>query len=326
MRVSYYFERYCLSIERNAILLNSDHKKIIKLMGQCGIYELLKADGKWSEHEAGSSSLDGCSISRLGFSNGDSSLEFFLESDSLVLEIFCHWRSWKLSWNRGTHELMLRDYVNTVVYMQCAVPKNEVLQYFLKEGIKRHKCFCQLHSAIEEPCLVPPSLSWESEFEEFLSDMEQKDRTNMGSYLMGQKDFTGYVTTLQEEEKGQKPRDGYVPCTTRWMINNDRNIVGVVRIRHHINSDFLRSEAGHLELDIAPSWRQCGYGSLLLGYGLQIGKKMGLGSILCVVDEDNIGSIRVMEKNGGITSGTHRSEYYGTQIRHYWFDSIELLE
>jgi predicted acetyltransferase len=77
--------------------------------------------------------------------------------------------------------------------------------------------------------------------------------------------------------------------------------VGRASIRHSLN-EFLEREGGHIGYVVVPEFRRQGYANAILRLSLQIAREKcgGTHRILVTCDDDNVGSIRTIEKNGGI--------------------------
>lgn len=98
--------------------------------------------------------------------------------------------------------------------------------------------------------------------------------------------------------KGIGLREGWVPSTTFWLIDNEEYI-GCGNIRHAL-TDQLRKFGGHIGYDIRPSkWRQ-GYGTMQLRLLLAEAAKLGIQNALITCSAENKASAKVIEKNGGI--------------------------
>src|SRR4030095_9707363 len=77
-------------------------------------------------------------------------------------------------------------------------------------------------------------------------------------------------------------------------------IVGRVSIRHSLNA-FLERVGGHIGYVVVPEFRRRGYATTILRLCVQIARgELGSKRILVTCDDDNIGSIRTIERNGGI--------------------------
>lgn len=91
----------------------------------------------------------------------------------------------------------------------------------------------------------------------------------------------------------------YVPSTFFFAFAGPR-IVGRVSIRHELN-EFLLRIGGHIGYTVVPEFRRQGYATEILRQSLEIvRRRFGLSRVLVTCDDDNIGSIRTIEKNGGV--------------------------
>lgn len=83
-----------------------------------------------------------------------------------------------------------------------------------------------------------------------------------------------------------------------WLVDDERDyFIGEISIRHRLN-DALERYGGHIGYGIRCCEWNKGYGTLLLKCALKKAFELGLDSVLITCDDDNIGSYRVMEKNG----------------------------
>ncbi len=109
-------------------------------------------------------------------------------------------------------------------------------------------------------------------------------------------DFDYYLENLELKE----PRDGLVPDSTFFLLDDERNILlGAVNIRHYLN-DYLLLHGGHIGDGVRPSERRKGYATEMIGLALIECKKLGIDKVLIICDKDNIGSMKSIVKNGGV--------------------------
>ena len=107
------------------------------------------------------------------------------------------------------------------------------------------------------------------------------------------------IETAANYEHGIDLKPGYVRETKLWLIDNEK-FIGEVGIRHEL-TPALFQYGGHIGYEIRWSESQKGYGTIMLAMALQFCKEeMGLDKVLITCDDDNIGSIKVIENNGGI--------------------------
>jgi len=109
--------------------------------------------------------------------------------------------------------------------------------------------------------------------------------------------FDEYLRVLQQAETD--PLAGMVPATQFWLVSEHEDYIGDVDVRHHLNES-LKRYGGHIGYKIRPSFRRLGYGALICQLGILEARKRGVGDILITCDDDNIGSSRIIEANGGV--------------------------
>ena len=110
--------------------------------------------------------------------------------------------------------------------------------------------------------------------------------------------FEEYARRLRDQALEDSPRpDGFVPATNRWWIDGNEYL-GRIAIRHRLTQDLL-DYAGHIGYDIRPSARRRGHATAMLARALPVAGALGIDPVLITCDEDNIGSRKVIESNGG---------------------------
>ena len=123
--------------------------------------------------------------------------------------------------------------------------------------------------------------------------------------------FASFVSEVVADAEEDRPRIArYVPCTTLWWVDGE-DYLGRLAIRHRLN-DFLLEVGGHIGYDVRPSARRRGHATAMLRAALPWAKDLGIDPALVTCDEDNAGSIRVIEAAGG-----QLEDVRGTK-RRYW--------
>jgi len=168
--------------------------------------------------------------------------------------------------------------------------------------------------------LVELSTALQTAFDHFYDDFIQHDVESAEHYAEGHSNFVTYIQRLKEEAKGINLPDGYVPCSHFWLVNADNAILGGIRIRHHIGTDFLALEGGHIGYDIAPSYRGKGYGKLMLKLAIPKVKALGLEKTLLVADDDNMPSRKIIEANGGVLEDIVMGNVFTNPLARYWLN------
>lgn len=110
---------------------------------------------------------------------------------------------------------------------------------------------------------------------------------------------------------------GLVPATLYFLVDDDGRIYGAAHLRHELNDDLLQY-GGHIGYGIRPTERRRGYSTLQLKMMLDTLRKNGYTNIMITCDDDNIGSIRTIEKNGGVLKD--KVENHNGMGRRYWIN------
>ncbi len=148
--------------------------------------------------------------------------------------------------------------------------------------------------------LVDPCKINKIEFDDFINEFKIA-KEEFVPYSINQKnmDFSTYIKSITNEGLGIGIADNWVPASTYFLISDNSNkIYGATNIRHRL-TESLKIEGGHIGYGIRPSERKNGYGKLILGFGLDILRKMNINKVLVTCDKKNIASSKVILKNGG---------------------------
>ena len=133
--------------------------------------------------------------------------------------------------------------------------------------------------------------------------------------------FSRYLEVLGEQERGVSLPPNHVPATFLFAFKGQR-IVGRVSIRHMLN-DFLLRVGGHIGYAVVPEFRRQGHATTMLRLALHLAhEKLGIGRVLVTCDDDNIGSIRTIEKNGGVLEDVISGPDLDKPKRRYWIDTL----
>jgi len=151
-----------------------------------------------------------------------------------------------------------------------------------------------------------------------LDDFDQYDPRNTEFYASARVNFTRYVLDLLDEEQGINLRDGWVPCTHRWLVTPGGAVVGVTRLRHRIDTPFLLQQAGHVGYDVAPSHRGQGYGHIALRVAMEEAALRCIPKILIYTAEANNASRAIIERGGGALESIAYSDFWKERECRYW--------
>ena len=109
-----------------------------------------------------------------------------------------------------------------------------------------------------------------------------------------------------------------VPETPYWLID-DGKFIGLFLLRTELNG-FLMYIGGNVGYGIAPHYRRRGYATKGLGMLIAKARETGMNKLLIAARDDNIGSWKAIEKNGGVLENiiTLPWEDNGQKYKRYW--------
>jgi len=162
--------------------------------------------------------------------------------------------------------------------------------------------------------LVAPSEEWKSAFLEMAAECKAFGDTRYDLALL---DFPAYLRRIENGRTELQPA-GRVPGTEYWLEDSG-TLIACVRLRFRLTPE-LEREGGHVGYDVRPSMRRHGYGTQLLRLALPILREHGVRRVRITCDDDNIGSLKIIEKNGGTLSGKETSHGSGKTVRQYWIE------
>jgi predicted acetyltransferase len=131
-------------------------------------------------------------------------------------------------------------------------------------------------------------------------------------------DWSACLERLEERRRGVDLSPDQVPATF-LVADVGGVIVGRAQIRHHLN-DFLEREGGHIGYCVLPDYRRRGYATKILRQSLTVIRAIGVDRVLVCCDDDNAGSIAVIESCGGELDSVTSSGPSAPLTRRYWID------
>ena len=127
------------------------------------------------------------------------------------------------------------------------------------------------------------------------------------------------IQTFMDNRDQAKLPSHYVPSYDYFAVDDDK-FVGVVHIRVRLTKNLLKY-GGHIGYGVNPRYWKMGYGQEILRLALQNLKDLiEEDEILITCDDDNIGSYKIIEANGGILENKIENEDAGEKFltRRYW--------
>ncbi len=131
--------------------------------------------------------------------------------------------------------------------------------------------------------------------------------------------FAQYLEVLAQRELGVDLAQDHVASTFLFAFVGPR-VVGRASIRHRLNARLDRI-GGHIGYAVVPELRRRGYATEILRQSLEIERnRFGIRRVLVTCDDDNVGSIRVIEKNGGVLENVVTELGLPKPKRRYWIE------
>ena len=156
----------------------------------------------------------------------------------------------------------------------------------------------------------------ESAILQYLSEFHDAGEGRISAYF-GKPDWT-HPETVKKLEAWSKAQDldGWVPNTTRFLIDNGR-ILGNYNFRHELTKELMLC-GGHCGYSVRPSERRKGYATMLLGHAKEFGRTLGLQRMLVTCSVDNLGSSGAIKNNGGTLENVVDDPEEDGKLARYW--------
>lgn len=164
-----------------------------------------------------------------------------------------------------------------------------------------------LNFVLPKPCHRADVLAFYREFEA------------SGSECIGfknRKNFEVWLTEMQNRHTGQNLPAGFVQ-EDFYLCYHREKLVGVFSLKFTLTS-YLLDFGGHIGYAVRPSLQNRGYATKMLAQGLEIAKGLGLKKVLCVCNEDNLPSKKVILKNGGVLENKLFDPEEAVWVNRYW--------
>ncbi len=172
--------------------------------------------------------------------------------------------------------------------------------------------------------LVEPSEEYISEYKEaYLLSLDKIEKGLMRKHNMMfmNPDEIDVIQRILDDRDQSKLPDNYVPSYDYFAVE-DGKFIGIIFIRIRLTDELLRF-GGHIGYGTNPKYWQQGYGTEILKLGLEkIQELIDVDKVLITCDDDNIGSARIIEKNGGVLEDKVMNTYMDDTFltRRYWID------
>jgi predicted acetyltransferase len=166
--------------------------------------------------------------------------------------------------------------------------------------------------------LAEPSVAYRDSFIQGVREFQAEGRQLYYDLNSLTEDFGAFVQGLHDLKDRSKLKPGFVPSSDFWLIDGDE-FIGRLSLRHELNESLLKI-GGNIGYEIRPTKRKQGYGKEILRLGLEKARESGLRRVLVTCDEDNIGSKKIIEHNGGKLENAIEIEREPVRKLRYWIE------
>ncbi|MGZ3608568.1 MAG: GNAT family N-acetyltransferase [Ktedonobacteraceae bacterium] len=165
--------------------------------------------------------------------------------------------------------------------------------------------------------LAKPSVTYRDSFIQSVPEFQAEGRQLHYDLKSITSDFGAFVQELLYQKDRARLKPGRVPASEFWLIDDE--FIGRLSLRHELN-EYLLKIGGHIGYEIRPSNRRQGYGTEILRLGLEKASELGLHRVLVTCDEDNIGSKKIIEHNGGMFENAIEIDGDPVKKLRYWIE------
>lgn len=167
--------------------------------------------------------------------------------------------------------------------------------------------------------LIKPSRDFESSWLAALREFEEEGVGGFWNYPSKPLDLGEYLKRTDDHSQGLNLPQDWPKATTFWLVQGDE-FLGHVNLRHYL-VEWSRRIGGHIGFAIRKSARNRGCGSRILALALEEAREIGLERALVTCNDKNVGSRKIIEKNGGVYQDTN--EVKGERVRRYWIPLVQ---
>lgn len=166
--------------------------------------------------------------------------------------------------------------------------------------------------------LVKPSIQY---YQSYIEAIKEYKQNNIDTYDFLDVDKYDIFERMENLHTGKNLPDGYVKATYFWLVDDDE-FIGEISVRHSLTDSLLRY-GGNIGYGIRYSQWNKGLGTIMLSKALDYARDvLGLSKVLITCNDNNYGSARVIEKNGGKLQDKIKNIIDGVEIlsRRYWIE------
>ena len=127
------------------------------------------------------------------------------------------------------------------------------------------------------------------------------EATINGSALFDQLDFDEWLKRANRNHHPETVQTDWAVATTFFAVRKtDGKMLGMLDLRHSLDTPFLKEYGGHIGYAVRPTQRRKGYAVQMLQTALAGCARMGISPVVLGCYADNIASVRTIETCSGV--------------------------
>lgn len=162
--------------------------------------------------------------------------------------------------------------------------------------------------------LILPTEAHRADVLSFYKAIEQSGGTCIG--FANHDNYDLWLTGMCNRHTGHDLPEGYVR-ENFYLAYENGEMVGVFSLKFEL-TDYLLHFGGHVGYAVRPDKRERGIATRMLAQGMKVAADAGFDRLLCVCDEDNVASEKVILKNGGQLENTLYDPEEQVTVKRYW--------
>ena len=139
----------------------------------------------------------------------------------------------------------------------------------------------------------------------YYREIAQNNSESIG--LANYENYELWLKGMRNRHTGSDLPEGYVR-ENFYLCYDGETLVGVFSLKFEL-TEFLRDFGGHI-----------GYATAILAQGLALAREFGFPRVLCVCNEDNTASEKVIVKNGGVFENRLYDPEEQLYVKRYWIE------